>query len=248
VVTLVDAVNGLATLDNHTEAVKQAAVADRIVLTKTDLPEATAERREALLRRLRRLNPSAPVLDAAAGEATADALLGAGPYDPSGKIPDVTGWLRDEALRDAAGHAGHDHGAGTEQDPHDVNRHDERIRAFALATDRPVPMAALDLFLTLLPSAHGEKLLRLKGIVCLAEQPERPVVLHAVQHVVHPPVVLPAWPDADRRTRLVFITRDLPEEFVRRLWAAFADEPAVDAPDRAALTDNPLALPRGNSP
>ncbi len=86
----------------------------------------------------------------------------------------------------------------------------------------------------------------MKGIVRLAEDPERPVVLHGVQHVVHPPVVLPHWPGEDRRTRLVFITRDLDESYVRKLWDAFAGTPAVDAPDRAALMDNPLALPRGD--
>ena len=245
VITTIDAVNGEATLDDHAEAVKQAAVADRLVVTKTDIasPEALAR----LLRRLARLNPGARLLDAARGEATAQALLDAGVYQAGAKIPDVATWLNEEAFRDAAGHEGHAHGAGPDQDVHDVNRHDASIRAFCMATDRPIPLAALDLFLTLLPSAHGPRLLRMKGIVNIAEDPDRPVVLHGVQHVVHPPVVLPRWPDADRRTRLVFITRDLDESYVRKLWDAFAGVPAIDSPDRAALVDNPLALPRGNA-
>ena len=246
VVTLVDAVNGAATLDAHAEAVKQVAVADRLVLTKTDLPGSTAVR-TALATRLRRLAPGAPVLDAAAGEADSAALLGCGPFDPATKIPDVGFWLRDEAVRDAAGHAGHDHGPERDQDAHDVNRHDASIRAFCLSTDRPVPAAALDMFLSLLPATHGEKLLRMKGIVAVVEEPDRPVVLHAVQHVLHPPVLLPRWPDADRRTRLVFITRDLDESYVRRLWDAFVGMPAPDTPDRAALADNPLSLRPGNA-
>jgi G3E family GTPase len=242
VVTVVDAVNGEDTLDTYPEAVKQVAVADRIVLAKTDL--AQPERTAALQRRLRRLNPGARQMTA--GEASAAALLDAGPFDPaSGRIADVAAWLNEEAFRDAAGHEGHDHGAGTGQDPHDRNRHDGHVRAFALATDVPIPLAALDLFMTLLPSAHGPKLLRLKGLVRTAEDPERPVVLHGVQHVMHPPVVLPRWPDDDRRTRLVFITRDLEESFVRGLWDAFTGTPAVDTPDRAALLDNPLSLRRG---
>ena len=240
VVTVVDAVNGEDTLDTYPEAVKQAAVADRIVLTKTDL--AAPATTQALQRRLRRLNPGARQLTA--DEATAPVLLDAGPFDPvTGRIADVAAWLNEEAFRDAASHEGHDHGAGPDQDPHDVNRHDAHVRAFSLATDVPIPLAALDLFMTLLPSAHGPKLLRLKGLVRTVEDPDRPIVLHGVQHVMHPPVVLPRWPDADRRTRLVFITRDLEESFVRRLWDAFTGTPAVDTPDRAALMDNPLAIP-----
>jgi len=245
VVTTVDAVNGEATLDEHAEAVKQAAVADRLVLTKTDIADPDTVAR--LARRLGRLNPGARLLDAARGEAGAAALLDTGAYEAGTKIPDVATWLNEEAFRDAADHAGHGHGAGAEQDRHDVNRHDASIRAFCMATDRPIPLAALDLFLTLLPSAHGPRLLRMKGIVNIAEDPSRPVVLHGVQHVVHPPIVLPRWPDADRRTRLVFITRDLDESYIRKLWDAFAGTPAIDSPDRAALVDNPLALPRGNA-
>ncbi|MHB2168497.1 CobW family GTP-binding protein [Alsobacter sp. R-9] len=241
VVTTVDAVNGDATLDTHVEAVKQAAVADRLVLTKTDI--APAEGVERLKRRLRRLNPGAALLDAAAGEATAAALLDAGPWESGTKIPDVATWLHEEAYRDADDHAGHDHGEGPDQDPHDVNRHDASIRAFCMTTDRPIPAAALELFLTLLPSAHGPRLLRMKGLVCVAEDPSRPVVLHGVQHVVHPPTILPRWPSDDRRTRVVFITRDLDESYVRKLWDAFAGTPAIDSPDRAALVDNPLAPP-----
>ncbi len=104
-------------------------------------------------------------------------------------------------------------------------------------------MAVLDMFLDLLRSQHGPKLLRMKGIVNVAESPERPVVIHGVQHVLHPPQTLERWPDSDHRTRLVFITCDLPESFVRGLFDAFTGAIAPDAPDRAALTDNPLAVP-----
>ena len=171
IVTLVDAVNGEATLDNHFEAVKQAAVADRIVLTKTDLvdDEAALARLKA---RIRSLAPGARMLDAAKGEATAEALLDAGPFDANSRIPDVSHWLNEEAYREPHGHDDghdHDHGPGRDQDAHDVNRHDAHIRAFSFATDRPIPMAALDMFLTLLPSAHGSKLLRMKGLVKTTE-------------------------------------------------------------------------------
>ena len=232
VITVVDAINGAATLDDNIESLKQVAVADRIILTKSDLAD-TAERRRArhaLLARLAALNPAAPVLDAAAGEATAARLLECGLYNPDQKIPDVKRWLAEEAYAAAAHH--HDH--------HDPNRHDDRIRAFTLATDVPVPGATFEMFIDLVRSLPGPKLLRLKGIVKIAEEPERPLVIHGVQHVMHPPVRLERWPDADERTRIVVITRDLAPEAVTRLFDAFLERRAPDTPDRAALFDNPL--------
>ncbi|MGD9922998.1 MAG: GTP-binding protein [Pseudorhodoplanes sp.] len=233
VVTLVDAVSGSDTLDHHPEAVKQAAVADRIVLTKADLLDSSdgTAKRDALLARLRRLNPAAPILDAAAGEATAAALTGCGLYDPARKIPDVSRWLADEAI--AAAHT-HDH------HHHDVNRHDERVQAFTLSTERAIPAAMLDLFLELLRSQHGPNLLRMKAIVKIEETPDRPMVLHAVQHVLHPTSQLDAWPDADRRTRMVFIVRDIEPRVIRELFDAFLGYTTPDRPDATALVDNPL--------
>jgi G3E family GTPase len=216
VVTVVDAINGAATLDAHAEAVKQAAVADRIVLTKTDL--ADSGQRDAIVARLRMLNPAAPILDAAKGEATADRILGSGLYDPDKKIPDVKKWLAAEA------YAGEHH----------------HIGSFVLTTDDAVPAGTLEMFLELLRATHGAKLLRVKGIVKLAEMPDTPVVVHGVQHVFHPTVRLERWPDDDHRTRLVFITRDLPERAVRELFEAFLGVAGPDRPDRAALIDNPL--------
>ena len=250
VVTLVDAINGETTLDGHIESVKQAAVADRLVLTKTDLVTDQAAL-ESLKKRLRALNPAATILDAAKGEATPQNLLTCGLYDPERKIPDVRKWLKDEAYADAqaAHHHHHDHGDGHHRHDHDhqdVNRHDDRIRAFALTSDKPIPTGTFHMFLDLLRSAHGGNLLRLKGIVSLAEQPDRPIVIHAVQHVFHPFVTLDKWPDDDRRTRLVFITRDLPDHQVREMFDAFLERAATDRADRAALVDNPL-IPFGGA-
>ncbi|MBA5778935.1 GTP-binding protein [Stappia sp. F7233] len=259
VITLVDAVNGAATLDAHEEAVKQVAVADRIVFTKSDLidgPEMEAGF-SALRERVASLNPGALKLDAARGEATATSLMGSGLYDPASKIPDVRRWLNEEAYRDrtaeAHGHGHHDHRSGHHSGHHhhghdhghhhhDINRHDDHIRAFTLATSRPISAAGLEMFVDLLRSAHGPKLLRVKGVVQIAEDPDRPVVIHGVQHVFHPPATLPAWPDDDHRTRLVFITRDMPEGFVRRMFDAFTGGLAPDTPDKKAMTDNPLAI------
>jgi G3E family GTPase len=235
VIAVVDAVNGGATLDQHLESVKQVAVADRIVLTKTDLLDAADGQatKQQLLARLHALNPAAPVLDAAADEAVPERLLACGLFDPARKIPDVKRWLAEEAYAETAHHGHHDH-------RHDPNRHDERIRAFTLATDTPIPGATFEMFIDLVRSLHGPKLLRLKGIVKIAETPERPLVIHGVQHVMHPATYLEGWPDADRRTRIVLITRDLEPQAIARLFDAFLGRSAPDQPDRAALIDNPL--------
>jgi G3E family GTPase len=232
VVTVVDAINGLATIDQHPEAMKQAAAADRLALAKTDLLD-TPERRATaaqLTARLRRLNPAAPILDVAAGEATADRLINCGLYDPDSKVPDVRRWLAEEAYAANAGahaHGHHHHG-------------EERIRSLALASDRALPAATFDMFLDLLRGLHGPNLLRVKGIVKIAEAPDQPVVIHGVQHVFHPPTSLPGWPDEDRRTRLVFITCDMDPRAISDLFDAFLGAGAIDRPDRAALLDNPL--------
>lgn len=225
VVTVVDAVHGAATLDAHPEAVRQVAVADRLVLTKADLGAGNA----TLLARLASLNPAAPVLPP---ETPAEELLG-GLFGLDGKGADVRDWLGADAL--AA-----DPPAGL-----DVNRHDASIRAVCLTSEAPVPRPAFEMFLDLLRSGHGPKILRLKGIVALADDPDRPLVVHGVQHVVHAPMALPAWPDPDHTSRLVVILSELDPAFVHRLWDAFLGRPRLDAPDAAALTDNPLAIPGG---
>ncbi len=231
VVTVVDAVHGEASLSRHEEARRQVAVADRIVVSKGDLAAAGLD---ALSARLRGLNPGAAILHASHGEVAANALLSGGLFGLDGKIGDVARWLQTEAI-EAAGHdhASHHH--------HDVSRHGERIHSVVLTTDEPIGEAALDMFLDLVRSSFGPKLLRLKGLVALTSDPDRPVVIHGVQHVLHVPTKLPAWPNADTRTRLVLIVEDVPRTAIERLWNAFVGRPSLDEPDAAALTDNPLA-------
>ena len=243
VVTAVDAVNGLATLDAHQEAVRQAAVAERIVVTKADLLGPADAALGDLRRRLHALNPGATVVDADDG-LPASTLLGNGLFGLDGRIADVKAWLRAEAVEAAErqSHA-HQHGPGAAH-RHDVNRHDSSIRAFCLTSDEPIRRGSLDVFLDLLRSAHGPKLLRVKGLVAIAEDPEHPVVIHGVQHVIHVPAILPGWPDADRRSRIVFIVKDLDRSFVEPLWNAILGRPRIDEPDAAALAANPLSLRR----
>ncbi|MBB6412862.1 CobW family GTP-binding protein [Mesorhizobium sangaii] len=231
VITLVDAANGKATLDAHVEAVKQVAVADRIVLSKADLVTDASEL-ETLRSRLRQINPGADLLDVADTKTGVAALFDCGLYNPATKSADVRRWLGE--AHDHDHHDGHDH-------EHD-HGHDQRVRSYSLVHDGPVPFSAIEMFLHLLRSAHGEHLLRMKGVIELSEDPSRPLVIHGVQKILHPPVQLPSWPDGQRGTRLVLITLDMPEDYVRRLFAAFTNRPSIDTPDRAALENNPLAI------
>jgi G3E family GTPase len=251
VVTVVDAANGLSTLDHHEEAVKQVAMADRLVISKISL--ATPDVVNALKARLRALNPRAPMIDGDLPEAGKAELFHCGLYDPATKIADVGRWLQDEAVADHD-HHDHDHGHCGHEDcghdhhhhhhHHDENRHGADIRSFSLVHDRPIEPMALEMFVDLLRSAHGEKLLRMKAIVSMTDNPDRPLILHGVQTVFHAPQRMAAWPDpSDRRTRMGLITKDLPEAFVRDLFDAFTGKPRIDRPDRQALEDNPLAVP-----
>jgi G3E family GTPase len=212
VVTTVDVVNGAGTLDKQPEAVKQAAVADRLLLTKTDLAGPAA--RQQIEARLEALNPGAMIVPVAQGVVDPVRLFNIGFYDPATKSVDVRRWLRDEAFENGDAH---------EREHVDVNRHDDRIRAFSVTRERPISWAALSAWLDGLATMRGEDLLRLKAIVALSDRPDQPVVLHGVQHLFHPPVLLPEWPSEDHRTRMVFITRDLPREAIEATLAAFEE-------------------------
>lgn len=203
VVTLVDACAGQHTLDQHPEAVKQAAVADVLLLSKQDL--VTDQDYQLLQQRLRNINPAAPQWSVSQGEATAGKILDLGLFSSTGKTPDVERWLREEAFADTAHHDDHHH--------HDVNRHDDHIRAFCFAIETPLTEQQLTTWLEVLMSFMGENILRVKGILNIKDQ-EKPLVIHGVQHIFHPPVPLPAWPTEDRRSRMVFITRDIDREAV----------------------------------
>ena len=254
VITVIDAVNGAATLDAHEEAVKQAAVADRLVITKTDLPEGAA-RVAALTARLAALNPGARQLIAVKGEATPSALLDCGLFDPETKTPRVKEWLNAEAVTTAHDHASHHHHDDHDHDhdhdhhhhhhAHDPNRHDAHIRAFCLTGDKPFAPSSFEAFIELLRGTHGPKLLRVKGIVALSDDVNRPVVIHGVQHVFHPPQRLDAWPDDDHRTRIVFILKDLDERFIEALYASLVNWPGVGQADAEAMMQNPLAPKSG---
>jgi len=226
VVTTADALHGAGQLDSHPESVKQAAVADRILMTKADLADDAT--RTALESRLRALNPAAPIYPVVNGDIAVSKLFNAGLYDPATKSMDVQKWLRDEAYEhhgDEHHHDAHDHGHGHEHghshDPehhhdhsHDVNRHEDHIRSFCITFDEPVHWDAFVTWAEIFTQMRGESLLRVKGILNLVGE-DAPVAIHAVQHVFHPPASLPAWPSDDHRSKIVFITRDLGPQVIR---------------------------------
>jgi G3E family GTPase len=189
VVTTVDAVNGMLQLERYIESVRQVAIADVIVLTKTDLAEAPATAR--LVERLGAINPTAPLLSAAETLDTA-VLLQAGSSAGFKAI--------EEPAVGMAAHRG--------------------VSAFSIIVDEPLDWTAFGIWLTMLLNRHGERILRVKGILALAGE-ERPVVVHGVQHLVHAPTHLGHWPDEDRRSRLVFIVEGLEPDLIRRSFAVF---------------------------
>jgi len=215
VVTTVDAANALSQLDTHYEAAKQAALADRLVLTKTDL--VTAEVREAVVARLKALNPFAPVTIVVQGKVTPDLIFGDDPPGPA---------LRQDRMAAAAalGHE-HHHDDHDHEVDHDHMAHHHGISSVSVTRDEPVEWPKLRAWLTALASLKGPDLLRVKGIVNVAGR-AGPVVIHGVQHVFHPPVELKAWPDADRRTRIVFITRNIKADALAQSFTAAMTEGA----------------------
>ncbi len=216
VVTMVDALHGGRTLDEHREAVKQVAVADRLILSKIDL--ATADAVTALTARLKQLNPGAPLFQAGSEGASPERLFGGAGFDLDDKISEVRDWIDQEAHAHHdhdhdhdQDHGGHHHGQG--QDASDPNRHDDRIRAYCYTFDKPLNFEDTMIWLERISGQYGENILRIKGLMNFAGR-EQPVAVHGVHYLQHPPVPLAKWPDDDRRSRLVFILRDLDRSVV----------------------------------
>lgn len=225
VVTLVDAVNAADQIARHPESAKQIASADRLILTKTDL--VTPEAARQLGQRLGQMNPTAAIRDVHAADWTAAWLM-----TEDATLAHIAAEAEPEPEpshhdHDSHGH-GHPHDHGHDHDP---NRHSQRIRAFAVTLDTPLDWTGFGIWLTMLLNRHGANVLRVKGILNLIGE-TRPVAVHGVQHLVHPPVHMEHWPDADRRSRLVFIVDGLDERRIRASLQAFCGLGAT--PDRIA--------------
>jgi G3E family GTPase len=204
VVATVDAVNGARQLDEHQEAVKQAAVADRLLISKTDLADINTSAQ--LRMRLEELNPGAPLYEVVQGEIDPALLFDSGPFDPAGKGDRVQQWLNAEA---------HDHDHHHED--HDRSRHDAHIGSFCLTFDEALDWDRFNRWLMAVRASWGDRLLRVKGVLNVVGE-SQPLVIHGVHRTFHPPTLLARWPDDDRRSRLVFITRDLDRDAVEASW------------------------------
>jgi G3E family GTPase len=205
VITTVDAVNGESHFDRQQESVKQAAVADRLVITKTEL--AGRQTVDALIERVRALNPSADIICASSVEDQAERLLAHDMFDLSAKTDEVRRWFAQATsipVNDARG----------------KHRHGDDIQAFCLTFEEPLDWTAFGIWLTMLLNGHGQAVLRVKGILNISGE-ATPVAIHGVQHLVHPPVHMERWPDEDRRSRIVFITRGLESDRLQRSLSAF---------------------------
>jgi G3E family GTPase len=202
IVTTVDALHGAATLAAHPESRKQVALADRLVLTKTELctPAITTMRT-----RLAQLNGAAELMQAVTGELDITALLGGDAYVPGHREAEVARWF-----------------ASNNNDPdlHRHSHHHQDIHGFCIKIEEALDWTAFGVWLTLLLHSHGDKVLRVKGLLNVAGV-AAPVVINGVQHLVHPPTHLSHWPDDDHRSRIVFIVQGLAQATIEDSLAVF---------------------------
>lgn len=226
IVATIDLALGETTLNRFDEAVKQAAVADSLLLTKADLTDDGSRNR--LISRLDQINPAANRYTVVNGQVNVASVLDLGLFSVSGKAPDVEKWLNELAYQDSQidqNHShmhDHDHSHAHHHDHQSLgeSRHDDQIRSFCFVVDDPIAADLLEAGLELLMALLGERVLRVKAILNLVER-EEPLVLHAVQHIMHPLTRLPDWPNDDRRSRFVFITKNIEKETVERIFRAF---------------------------
>ena len=198
VIATVDAVHAELGLRARGELLKQIAAADRLLVTKADLvSEAQLARVGAMLRRI---NPDAATVVASHGRVDPGFVLRQGVHDPETKLAEVQRWL---AARGDGAQRGHG-----------------SVQSFALGHDRPLDWSAFGIWFSFLVHRHGGRLLRVKGLLDI-QGSATPVAIHAVQHVIHAPEHLPAWPTPERASRLVFITEGLEGERVRRSFSVF---------------------------
>jgi len=217
IVTVVDVPNGLSNLDAFLESQRQVAVADRIIVSKSDI--ASAEDTARLRARLEVLNPAAEILELDETMQPDDALFVRDIHDIEARGAEVARWLKAEThAHDHHGHHHHGHAHHHGHD-HDVNRHGD-IRAFVLTGDAPLSWARFGLWLSMLLNRHGGEILRLKGLLDI-EGNDSPVVIQGVQHLIHKPMHLDRWPEGVTGTHLVVIARGLDPVLVERSFRAF---------------------------
>ncbi len=230
VVTTVDTINGVSSLDRFPECVKQAAIADRLIITKIDMVE-NDKQIKILEKRLRVLNPAAPIIATTTQDANPSDLFGTGIFDPTTKALDFENWLQADAyenqeVSEPAGTAlaipdkealayyekyGH---SPAEVDHH----HDPSINSFVIVKENPISLNTLSMFLEGLTKEAGPDLLRVKGIIHVHERPDQPAVIQGAQQIFHSIDWMDKWPSDDKRTRIVFITRNIDQEYIEETY------------------------------
>ncbi|HJV25504.1 MAG TPA: GTP-binding protein [Aromatoleum sp.] len=225
VITAVDATHALAQLDTHREAVRQVAMADRLLLTKCDL--ADEAQRAAVAERLAELNPGAPCVEVFRGEVSAEAVSGCGVYDPGSKPADVAAWLGAERQRAQPAPTAWRRPGASAPRAEAPARHDSGVTSFVLRFDEPLDWLSFADGLGMILQLYGARILRIKGLLNVAGDPQ-PRVLQCVQHSAYPTSSLPAWPVTppydDRRSRIVFIVNGLGRDDVAMMLASFCGQ------------------------
>ena len=207
VITIVDAVNGNKTFDNHLESIKQTSFANKIILSKVDL--GNDEKIKQLIERINKINPKAPVVESKKDKLQIKEFFELNDYQPLNKSWNVRKWLAEERKKNKYSH-NHEH-------HHDLNRHNDNIRSFSLVSNKPVSITTLNFFLELVSAQMGENMLRIKGIINVKGE-DRPAIIHGVQHIFHPLEWLDKWPDNDFSTRLVFITSKIEKSVIEQFF------------------------------
>ncbi len=211
VITVVDSINGETTFNAHKEAVKQTAFADRIILSKTDLADKRTV--NSLTKRIKGINPKVTIINSDKNFLPVSKLSGLNDYNPQNKDWNVREWLEIEKNKSSNHlHNHHDH-----HHEHNVNRHGDDIETFAMVTSQPASMTSVNFFLELLMSQMGEDILRIKGILNIKGE-SCPAVIHGVQHIFHPLEWLEKWPSNDKKSRLVFITKNINKNIIDDLF------------------------------
>lgn len=232
VVALVDAVNAIGTFEEHDEAVRQVALADQILISKLDLvDEDTRAAKEAELREvLHRLNPAARIRRIDDPSISLGELLKSPGFDPTDPKADPRAWLNEKAYLEAA--HDHDHDPAHCNDPshdhshdhghghfpghgHGLHTHKAGIESFCLIREEPFTRQALQMLLDGISQNLGAGLLRVKGLVNVADEPGRPAVIQGAQHLLHTMSWLDRWPDNDQRTRIVFIVQGMTKDALK---------------------------------
>ena len=212
VVATVDAVHGGRQLDEHAEALKQVAIADRLLITKADLVASEEGALAGLRQRLGQANPGAPIALVTHGEIAPETLIDIG-WSGAGTSA-AASWLAAERYPASAAPEPQDHDHHPHPEAHPLS---PRLSAFCLTRETPLDWLAFQAWLGDWRQRRGADLLRVKGILNISGE-SGPLVIHGIHHVFHPPVRLGQWPDADRRSRVVFVTRDLPATEILASW------------------------------